>query len=620
MYEFSNDKDINSLSKLVLNYNYCLIKNKINKGRKENVIEGNEYELISKAYSLYHIGNYYKAYEILKSVSKIAFKNKKHIIYFISEFNREHIGSIVSKFYEWFDITKEVASDIKEEIGKINLDELFLKLPDDEKQSLSFIKEIMNFKFVYINSNEVTKLGEEVRKEKDTIYVGEGEKKGKIHKLQKKVYKFWNFISGNRLMIDNYTEIKKYFYRFIESTLFSYSFVKEKIKKETIFGLDIKGKTMKLKNIDYFTLFIMTKYLKRKELKYLLKEYSVNELKIKEEDLEKAIQAFENIIDSFLILENKRDISNEFNKFLYVLSYVNVGEEYFINIIDCIKVLLKNRNIRTENYRNISSFIIGQNDKFNDNINVEKLDELLYELIFLEIKNEDNEDIFFGVNIIRTLTNIINYTDEEFISNSNKLVPVLIDGIYNLVDEKNQKCINYLIKTIIPMFKICDENIKKEIKKLVKSLLDKSFNFSLYYESVRNKIIKSNENYEINAAQIIKKRIDKEKNSDVKKYPDTVKDFLIKVGNLYLNDELVSPDIFYKFKGENDIFDFFINIDNYDYNKFKVDWVEEITISLHKKISKNEKAKEIIKKKLKDKIINEPVDKELKELFFEYYD
>ena len=170
------------------------------------------------------------------------------------------------------------------------------------------------------------------------------------------------------------------------------------------------------------------------------------------------------------------------------------------------------------------------------------------------------------------------------------------------------------------MFKICDENIKKEIKKLVKSLLDKSFNFSLYYESVRNKIIKSNENYEINAAQIIKKRIDKEKNSDVKKYPDTVKDFLIKVGNLYLNDELVSPDIFYKFKGENDIFDFFINIDNYDYNKFKVDWVEEITISLHKKISKNEKAKEIIKKKLKDKIINEPVDKELKELFFEYYD
>ena len=29
VYEFSNDKDINSLSKLVLNYNYCLIKNKI---------------------------------------------------------------------------------------------------------------------------------------------------------------------------------------------------------------------------------------------------------------------------------------------------------------------------------------------------------------------------------------------------------------------------------------------------------------------------------------------------------------------------------------------------------------------------------------------------------------
>ncbi|MGM0411535.1 MAG: hypothetical protein ACQEQF_12340, partial [Bacillota bacterium] len=548
-------------------------------------------------------------------ISKIAFRNKKYIIYFISEFNREHIGNMVSRnFY----IDKEIADKIKNEVKKIDIDKLFLKLPEDERESLSFIKEIMSFKFVYMNFHKASKLSEEVEKEKDTIFIGGSE--GKIHKLKNEVYKFWEFITENYLMVNNYREVKRYFNNYIESVLFSYSSVKEKVEEDKFFG--IKGKTIKINEIDYFMFFIMTKHLKRKQLKYLFNKYEIYEFKLNDDDLDKLIKAFENVINSVLRLKNYRELNNIINRFLYILSFIDIGKDNYLKIIDGILNLIQDRSLPPESFRNLLSFIIGQNNRFKDNMNIDKLDKLLRELLFMEIKNEKNKDLYFGTKIFKVIPNIINYNDDKYITKNNKLISLLIENNKKLISRKEDynKGINRLIDIIIPMHKVCNNKTKEKIKQHVNILLEENFNIFLYYEAVMNEIVKSNHEFEELAVKSIRDKIENRKNSSSKKIPNPVKNILIKIGNLYLNEKLISPELFFEFKTENEIFNFLINIEDYDYSEFKIEWIEDFKDSLHKKISKNDKAKKIIKEKLKKKVINENVNKNLKKIFFNYYD
>jgi hypothetical protein len=418
-------------------------------------------------------------------------------------------------------------------------------------------------------------------------------------------------------MIDNYKEIKTYFYRYIQSLLFNYSLVKEKVRKDSTLIPGVKVKTIKIKKVDYFSSFIMIKYLKRKELIYLFEEYDIKELKVKKQELEKIVKSFKNVINSFLKLEN-RVLKNEINNFLYLFSYIDIGKKHFTDILDSIKILIKNKALKSHEYRNISSFIIEQNNSF-DNICAESLDELLFELMLLEIENEKNEDLYFNNKIINNIASIISKNDSKLISKTSKLVSPLLENLINETSESKGNNSEYLLNVIMPLFKISKEEVKEKIRESIVTFLGKAVDINLYYHSVRGKIVDSNENYERKAVEIIQNEIDKAKKREGKVYPDKVKDYLIKIGNLYLNKQIVSPDLFLKFKGENKIFDLFIDIDNFDYDKFKIDWIFRFSLSLHEEISKNKEAKKAIKRKLKRKIINERVNKDLKEIFFEYY-
>jgi hypothetical protein len=280
--------------------------------------------------------------------------------------------------------------------------------------------------------------------------------------------------------------------------------------------------------------------------------------------------------------------------------------------------LIKNKALKSHEYRNISSFIIEQNNSF-DNICAESLDELLFELMLLEIENEKNEDLYFNNKIINNIASIISKNDSKLISKTSKLVSPLLENLINETSESKGNNSEYLLNVIMPLFKISKEEVKEKIRESIVTFLGKAVDINLYYHSVRGKIVDSNENYERKAVEIIQNEIDKAKKREGKVYPDKVKDYLIKIGNLYLNKQIVSPDLFLKFKGENKIFDLFIDIDNFDYDKFKIDWIFRFSLSLHEEISKNKEAKKAIKRKLKRKIINERVNKDLKEIFFEYY-
>lgn len=617
-YELDKEKNITEITDIVSSFNFTKVNKIADKYMELDEIEGNEFDFLGKAYLFYKLNDYFQAYKILKKVSKSAFKNKKYIIYFISEFNRKNLG----KLYLFFKVSKETREKIKNEIDAIDLDDLFRKMPKDEVKYLKPIKEVMNFQFVYKNINEASRYSEKVEKEKNTLYFSDSNNSGQIHKFKNNVIKFWEFITENYLMVDKFREVKKYFYRFIESTLYSYSTVKEVIKNDPFFG--IEGKTMKIKKIDYFTLFLMANYLKRKEIKYLFNKYEITQLKIFEKSLTKLFDALNNLVDSKSLntINCNREISAIFNNMLYILSYINISDKKYNTIINHIIKLIEKKQINKEDYRNIVKFIDGQYSKFN-NIELEKLDTFIKKLLYMEMNNKNNTNLYFNTDVFRVLTTVIYNNDNDFITENNQLVLLLLQknkNSYKSKDNKN-KIISRLNDIIITLYKICNKEVKKEIENYIVKILEENFRIYLYYNATINEIIKSTVEYEDFAVEEIDKLIRNREDGNTTSFPNPVKRNLINIGVLYLNDKLQNPEKFRKYSNKCKKFDFFINIDKgYNYDKFKVEWIDEFNELLHKEIIKDNKAKTKIKNKMKTKIIEETTSKEFKEIFFKYYD
>ncbi|WP_270505632.1 SIR2 family protein, partial [Paraclostridium sordellii] len=233
-------------------------------------LTGREKEYLDIAYKLYILGKYYEAYNLLKQVSESCIENKLYYLYFISEFNRYHVGKIISSNpfdFNRFGIGSEIQECIKSEVKKIDLNNIYLKLPKIDRFNIDVYIDILNFKFVHKKIRDVVAFEKKIEEEKDTIFCGVDDSKyASIYKLRNDMKFFGEFIVGNRLCVNNYIEVKSSFYKFVENIIFSYS-LEEKYVEDTFLGMS--GKRPKLYKIDYFTIYSMINYLNIKEIKYL---------------------------------------------------------------------------------------------------------------------------------------------------------------------------------------------------------------------------------------------------------------------------------------------------------------------------------------------------------------
>ncbi|EAJ0336134.1 hypothetical protein BHR28_07565, partial [Campylobacter lari] len=125
--DFISDMDL-------LYFNYDYIEDKIKKLTLKNL--SNEEEL-SLAFWLYQNEHYIQSYNALKRVSKNAFKNKDYTTWFISETNRKNF--VFRSIIEENEI-EEIKTYLKE-MDKINISEMYLKLPEKNRNEISHIKD-----------------------------------------------------------------------------------------------------------------------------------------------------------------------------------------------------------------------------------------------------------------------------------------------------------------------------------------------------------------------------------------------------------------------------------------------------------------------------------------------
>lgn len=192
--------------------------------------------------------------------------------------------------------------------------------------------------------------------------------------------------------------------------------------------------------------------------------------------------------------------------------------------------------------------------------------------------------------------------DKEHYLPCNRLIKMLVENL-----DEEERCTYQEI--IIHLYSISSKELKARISKAIRKILDNinDFNykyFKLYYEAVMNKVVESNSDYETRIIKyidevILKRETERKRGTyTLSVYGDPIEYHLGLIANLLLNNLIINPQLFDKYKGNVNKFDFLYNIDEFDFDNFDIMWLKHFSNSLHQTVFKNKKAKKIIKEKL----------------------
>ena len=81
----------------------------------------------------------------------------------------------------------------------------------------------------------------------------------------------------------------------------------------------------------------------------------------------------------------------------------------------------------------------------------------------------------------------------------------------------------------------------------------------------------------------------------------------------------MDKELFLHCRGCNDLFDFLIDIDSYDYKKFKLEWLFTLSFNAHKKLSEYDRARNNIKRLIEDNLSDFKLDNRQKEQLLKIY-
>jgi len=484
---------------------------------------------------------------------------------------------------------------------KLDIEAIFYNIPDESRASVSFVRKIINFNYVYSTINTITELVYKVDEEKNTTYYGNNGF-GKIHKLQREVKLFWNYINSNFIFFDNYSEVRDVFKRYIEGVIISLSIDEQDTTEDHFFGF--KGTKVKINHVDYFTYFIMITYLNQSYIKKLFTKYNLHLIEV--EDVNCLLLSFKNTIDSIISngfsLFFKGVLENSFT----VLSRVDLrNEENFSFIIEIFTKLVQEKNANQLLIRHFSIFIVGQHKRFLSNINCKILDELLVVILQKNLSNLNLEI----VNLIDSITRIIKIKNSKYVTEN--------INFYKTINSSVQQELN-INKILISLSRVFPRKEKEKISGFIENYLVNNFNFDIYYSSVQEKLFSSSKTYEDKIVESIENAID-ERNHGTRKFPDTLSDLLERIANLTFNNDILFPDKFEKYKTYNAIFDLLVCLEGFDYNEFKIEWLELFYDQVHERVSRLEHAKRIIREKVIAFMIDNELSKESKETFFKFY-
>ena len=548
--------------KIICDYDYKNFQNLVEEYKENNNI--NKYVIV---YGYLFFKKINKAKEIIKSMieEKENFNSKNEKLVW---------DNFILSIIEFMEIThtEENLNKTFESIEE-NLEDKYFEY---FKYETELFNEIFEYSTLEAINKEINRLFDKVRKEKRTSYMGG---KPPLYKAIILSRDLFYFCSLNGIFGNSFSPYSEFMKKYIEILLMSYTNKNVEVKNQMF-----KNRNL-LEEFEYFDFFMMLE-LSYSDLKKLFNdEYKIENLKCREEILDKLLVLLKNILD--WIKENDKEFiekKDTLESILLIISKLDLMESQFQKLVDII-LNDKNSNIFFEN-----NYVLGIVDNFRIIIykNSENLNEEFFDKVLEKIFSIDRN------RIDKNLLDYITYYFEE------KEIPKISknDRIENFINKNNLKIKGYFLRVIDETY---FEELKNEILKEIKETLDiESYSFLLnqkfidFIPEAEDKILEELDRIfqkkDIDINNLISYTSEKEK----------ILDFLLESG---LNNRLPISFIeklknyknkeFFKSLEQYEseiLWKYILNQENFDYSKFTENELEKFSkIRIKNLLEKNNK-------------------------------
>lgn len=585
-----------------------------------------DYDNYKKAYYMFKLGNFEDSYNMYTSLAKCFFKKKNYLYYYLTQINRYMLFTIIKSFNQR--VSYPILSGFYGEkiiidngssiiIENINIEEIFNSLPLSFRDEYSSLKNLYStgelYENVYSVNQYIKKIKENINK--DTLELGSTKLSNLIGLINNEL----EFVYSNFLIIDEYDE----YINAIKDALKTYLLLYAKKNNNHInigkFNDFNSGNNIELDEKDFIC---MIKFFKKDELKMLFNEYKITNLKFN--NFNKCLEVIESIFNSYrlLIVENKNNNSYLINKFKILINNIIKVTQYITFNKEQYEYMLKEIFDINNSIINIGDKImfLDKQQAYNKNISgksheiLEKIlvDYWKYKVKYIKENNEQSN--LYSINGLG-YNDIVRYIIAD--NNDYKSIKLgeVIEGAIS-----DEVCVS--IKELIEVAPILPNNICIRVKGILEKKLRNKFGWSIFFEGLKSEIINivDYENDIVNYSYIIIEEIKSKDNLALQgiEISSNEEEFFINIGFRCLLGEL-DKKLFLHCRGYNDLFDFLVDIDSYDYKKFKIEWLFTLSFNAHKKLSEYDRARNNIKRLIEDNLSDFKLDNRQKEQLLKIY-
>ena len=585
-----------------------------------------DYDNYKKAYYMFKLGNFEDSYNMYTSLAKCFFKKKNYLYYYLTQINRYMLFTIIKSFNQR--VSYPILSGFYGEkiiidngssiiIENINIEEIFNSLPLSFRDEYSSLKNLYStgelYENVYSVNQYIKKIKENINK--DTLELGSTKLSNLIGLINNEL----EFVYSNFLIIDEYDE----YINAIKDALKTYLLLYAKKNNNHInigkFNDFNSGNNIELDEKDFIC---MIKFFKKDELKMLFNEYKITNLKFN--NFNKCLEVIESIFNSYrlLIVENKNNNSYLINKFEILINNIIKVTQYITFNKEQYEYMLKEIFDINNSIINIGDKImfLDKQQAYNKNISG-KSHEVLEKILVdywchkvKDIKENNKQSNLYSDNGLG-YNNIVDYIIAD--NNNYKSIKLgeIVEGVLS-----DEVCVS--IKELIEVAPILPNNICIRVKGILEKKLRNKFDWSIFFEGLKSEIINivDYENDIVNYSYIIIEEIKSKGNLALQgiEISSNEEEFFINIGFWCLLGEL-DKKLFLHCRGYNDLFDFLVDIDSYDYKKFKIEWLFTLSFNAHKKLSEYDRARNNIKRLIEDNLSDFKLDNSQKEQLLKIY-
>lgn len=612
-YEFKNEKrsiefekkklEDDKYLKYILDFRITWINQEMKLFDLDKDIKKDKFKDIKKAYYLYKIGKFYESYMVLTDISFKAYKDKEYFMYFISEFNRIQVGMEVRKCrYYVGSLMGKTIKDIENDIRKIDLYEDFLMLPKSYRENLVFLRDILNFNNVYRNKIQSLKIvsqsEEDTEKVKNNqILMGYSSAISSYYYIKN----LWEFITLNSLCIDYNEELRSTFLDLITIL----------IEEHNMDNYDNSRYSQKIdfKQVDNFIFYIIIVYLKREELETILFNKKGKMIQLTDSQRKYVITSFKSMAysmeDDFIPNLSYEYISN----FTLLLSKIELEKSEIEDIIKFYTERIEYHKLSLNLMLEYIYIFIREHMPVFTNKHMNGLNWLLDEIFKKILTDESN--LYNLEELTKKIGEIISLGKKHkilfeisYIGWFNNLINACINKAKSGYSDKD---VYIIINILLPSFALSNVNDKKLIRELVLNIVkhDGYYSRYKYFELyIQEKVFNYQEDKDI-FIKYLKEFLDlKNKNS---REEENIDNIIFEVCKLIISKEIdIHPinNVLTELSKHYDIIKFILNIKEFDYNKFNLEWLKIFSDDFNDKILREgilkNKIKELYLKKLLD--------------------